>query len=80
MIEPRVDKGVVKIVKPPTPKPFEQVEQLLYLLPNYDHDKPNKLVPMYHSPAKVDRAHTPDKDKNPGKWQFYDFDLDTVRE
>jgi len=50
------------------------------LLPNYDHDKPNKLVPIYHSPTKVATVHTPEKIKNPGKWEFYDFDLDSIRE
>jgi hypothetical protein len=54
---------------------------LLNLNPNFDVNKPNKLVFAYHEPSKdLAPAHTPEKIRNPGQWKFYDFDLDSVRE
>lgn len=51
------------------------------LYPNYDIDKPNKLVFKYHEPSKdLGPQHTPEKMLNPGKWKFYDYDLDAIRE
>lgn len=71
----------MKIQKPKSPKEFEQTEQLLDINPNFDIDKPNKLVFAYHEPSKdLAPAHTPEKIRNPEKWKFYDFDLDAVRE
>jgi hypothetical protein len=50
------------------------------LNPNFDFDKPNKLVPVFHKPSKIETAHTPEKIKNPGSWKFYDFDLNAIKE
>lgn len=49
--------------------------------PNFDHDKPKKLVFQYHEPSKdLSPAHTPESKLNPGKWRFYNYDLNVVRE
>ena len=51
------------------------------LYPNYDFDKPNKLVFKYYEPSKdLAPEHTPEKDIFPGRWKYYDFDLNAVRE
>jgi len=35
----------------------------------------------YYEPSKdIGPKHTPEKVKNPGKWKYYDIDLDAVRE
>lgn len=34
----------------------------------------------YYEPTEIEPQHTPDKVKNPGKWKYYDVDLDAVRE
>lgn len=35
----------------------------------------------YYEPSKdIAPKHTPDKVKNPGRWKFYDVDLDAVKE
>ena len=49
------------------------------LYPNYNVTKPNKLVFKYYQPAVVGPQHVPDATENPGKWVFYDVDLDAVR-
>ena len=48
--------------------------------PNYDYDKPNKLVPVYHEPVQLDGpAHIPDSKIHPEQWKFYDVNLDVVK-
>ena len=81
IVERRVDIGVLKMREPPKSPVKEQDEQVLDINPNYDFDKPNKLVFKYYEPSKdLSPTHTPDKELYPGKWRFYDFDLDAVRE
>ena len=44
LVEPRADKGVLKIWEPAPVKVKKPTEQLLDIEPNYDYDKPNKLT------------------------------------
>ena len=82
LTEKRDDFGIVKIKKPYfTIIEEEEDDERPELHPNYDFDKPNKLVFKYHEPLKgLGPAHTPEKELNPGKWIFYDYDLDAIRE
>ena len=81
LVEPRQDKGVPKFWEPAPAKAKEPTEQLLDISPNYDFDKPNKLTFAYCEPLSgLSPAHTPEKEKHPERWRFYDFDLDVVRE
>ena len=81
LVEPRADKGVLKIWEPAPVKVKKPTEQLLDIEPNYDYDKPNKLTFVYHEPSKnISPKHTPDKETFPGVWRFYDFNLDAIRE
>ena len=41
--------------------------------------KPNKLVFKYYKPVEVGPQHVPEGKENPGRWVFYDVDLDAVR-
>ena len=50
------------------------------MYPNYNVNKPNKLVFKYYQPTEQRPAHIPDSEANPGRWVFYDVDLDVVRE
>ena len=47
--------------------------------PNYDFDKPNKLVFKYFKPVEQHPPNLPDGVVNRGRWVFYDVDLDAVR-
>jgi hypothetical protein len=56
-------------------------EKVLDINPHFDYNKPNKMVFQYHEPSQgLEPAHTPDKKLYPGRWMYYDFDLDAVRE
>lgn len=48
--------------------------------PNYDFDKPNKLTFKMMLPTEPKERHLSDAELNPGKWVFYDVNLDAVRE
>eukprot|EP00347_Sterkiella_histriomuscorum_P001067 403373456 len=79
--ERRADFGVLKIKEQYVIKEEEEEDDRPNLYPNYDIDKPNKGVFKYHEPSKdLGPQHTPEKIQNPGKWRFYDYDLDVVRE
>ena len=81
LVEPRTDIGIVEIKKPKSPRNKSPAEKVLDINPNYDINKPNKLVFAYHEPSKdLAPIHTPEKIRNPGKWQYYDINLDAVRE
>lgn len=82
LTEKREDIGIVKIKKPEYTIADEVDEDdRPELHPNYDYDKPNKLVFKYHEPSKgLEPPHTPEKMLYPGKWRFYDYDLDVIRE
>lgn len=82
MTERRDDFGVVKIKRPFFEvNPRDQIDERPELHPNFDIDKPNKLVFRYHSPSKdLEPQHTPEKAYFPEKWKFYDYDLDVIRE
>lgn len=42
---------------------------------------PNHMTFKYYEPSKdLEPQHTPEKVKNPGRWRFYEVDLDKVRE
>lgn len=42
---------------------------------------PNHMTFKYYEPSKeLGPQHTPEKIKNPGRWRFYEVDLDGVRE
>ena len=50
------------------------------IYPNFDIDKPNKLVFQYHEPSKdLDPMHTPEKKIFKEHWKFYDVNLDAIR-
>lgn len=80
LVEARNDKGVLKMRKPTESVERDNMEKVLDLHPNFDYDKPNKLTFQYHEPSNVRPIHTPEKELNPGKWKFYDFDLDVIKE
>ena len=82
LTEMRTDKGVMKI-KEPYYEIKEEVEEdeRPALYPNFDIDKPNKLVFKYYEPSKdVGPQNTPEKDLFPERWHFYDINLRAVRE
>ena len=79
--ERRADIGIVKIREPIVEEKEEEIDERPELNPNYDFDKPNKLVFQYHEPSTgLGPQHTPTKDRHPEKWKYYDYDLDVVRE
>eukprot|EP00826_Nyctotherus_ovalis_P050129 TRINITY_DN6110_c0_g4_i1.p3 TRINITY_DN6110_c0_g4~~TRINITY_DN6110_c0_g4_i1.p3 ORF type:complete len:173 (-),score=47.45 TRINITY_DN6110_c0_g4_i1:445-963(-) len=57
-----------------TKEPSEHNEQrfLTFLNPNYDHDKPGKLVFRYKEPSDVHPKHVTDAELYPERWRFYD--------
>ena len=59
---------------------MEEEDTQADLYPNYNVDKPNKLVFKYYQPTEHRPANIPDREANPGRWVFYDVDLDVVRE
>ena len=48
--------------------------------PNIEAVKPGLKGFKYMPPAEVGPEHPPDKDLAPEHWQFYDVNLDAVRE
>ena len=79
LVEPRADVGIQKFRSE-----YHQIEEeedtQTDLYPNYNVNKPNKLVFKYYQPTEQKPAHIPDSEANPGRWVFYDVDLDVVRE
>jgi hypothetical protein len=71
---------VPKIVKSTEREPIDPQEKVLDIEPNFDYDKPNKGTHLYHEPSNVRPIHTPEKELNPGKWRFYYYDLNAIRE
>ena len=49
------------------------------MFPNIKAILPNHMSFKYYEPVEVGPQHMPDKLKNPGKWKYYDVDLDAVR-
>lgn len=79
LTEKRADIGVLRIKEPIEPIK-EEVDARLPLYPNYDIDKPNKLVFQYHEPVKgLSPPHTPDKELMKEHWKFYDVNLNAIR-
>ncbi|CAI2361097.1 unnamed protein product [Moneuplotes crassus] len=76
--EPRKDAGTVKWV--PEEEKDAKIDERPELEPDFDHDKPNKGVPLYKEPTDVKPLWTPDKEKNPERWKFYDQNLDAIKE
>ena len=79
--ERRADFGVPKFKLPYVIKEEEEEDDRPELHPNYDFDKPNKLVFKYFEPLQgLGPSNLTDAEIFPGKWKFYDFDLDAIRE
>ena len=79
LVEARADVGIPKFRS----EYFEKVEEedtQVDLYPNFNVNKPNKLVFKYYQPTVQKPANIPDSEANPGRWVFYDVDLDVVRE
>ena len=57
----------------------EEVDDKSDLNPNLDAIKPNKLVFKYYQPTEHYPQNIPDKISNPGRWVYYNVDLDAVR-
>ena len=77
--ERRVDIGIMKIKEPINEKK-EEIDTRLPIFPNYDVDKPNKLVFQYHEPTKgLEPPHTPEKEIFQGNWRYYDVNLDAIK-
>jgi hypothetical protein len=77
LTERRSDVGVVQIRQPYFDAKPETDDR-----PTIDPEpvKPNKLVFKYHEPTEHEPQHPPQSVLNPGRWVFYDVDLDAVRE
>ena len=59
----------------------EFVDDRMPLYPNHDAILPNHMTFKYYEPSKdIAPKHTPEKVKNPGKWRFYDVDLNAIKE
>lgn len=50
------------------------------LYPDFDHDKPNKLVAKMMPDSDVKPKNIPDKVLNPEHWKYYDDNLDMIKE
>lgn len=50
----------------------------MYLVPELP--KKNRLIFKYMPKTEHGPAHMPDSVANPGRWRYYDVDLDAVRE
>ena len=80
LVEERVDKGVQPFNKADIEKKEIELEDLkLDLYPNYNYNKWNKLVFKYYKPADVGPTKMTDAQLNPGRWVYYDVNLDAVR-
>lgn len=77
LVEKRLDVGAVKI----QPKHHDKEEEE-DTRPAIDPEpiKSNKLVFKYHEPTDQLPQHAPTSVLYPGRWVFYDVDLDAVRE
>ena len=79
LVEARQDVGVQQFREPFYDVPKFYTEGQVDLYPNFNYNKPNKLVFKYYKSAEVGPRNMPDSEANPGKWVFYDVDLDAVR-
>lgn len=79
LTEKRGDIGVMTIREPYYEKSAEDEEDTR---PAIDPEpiKSNKLVFKYHEPTDHKPQHAPESVLKPGKWVFYDVDLDAVKE
>lgn len=71
-VEKRTDIGHVAMVLVNEPPQHHEHRFLTFLNPNYDHDKPGKLVFQYKEPSDVHPRHVTDAELNPERWRFYD--------
>jgi len=57
------------------------VDERIPLYPKYDAVLPNHMAFTYYEPYEGKQPqHTPEKIRNPGRWRFYEVDLNTVKE
>lgn len=87
LTEKRDDIGVVKYQEESTDvsennsSKKEKIDERVPLYPKYESILPNHMTFKYYEPSKdIAPQHTPDKVKNPGRWKFYDVDLNAVKE
>ena len=85
LTEKRADVGVVKFDAQSTDvsdgSTQKKADERIPLFPKYDAVLPNHMTFKYYEPSKdVGPQHTPEKIKNPGRWRFYEVDLNSVRE
>jgi len=80
LTEKRTDIGVQKFRKPDPKDKQDEVDDRSALFPNHNAVLPNHMTFKYYEPSDVKPQHTPEKVKNPGRWKYYDIDLDVVRE
>ncbi len=80
LVERRADFGVPTIKEPYFTKDTRNDYEgdNLYLVPELP--KKNRLIFKYMPKTDHQPAHMPDSVSNPGRWKYYDVDLDAVRE
>lgn len=78
LTEKRDDVGIVKIQQPIVEEK-QEADNRSALFPNLKAILPNHMTFKYYEPADVGPQHIPDKAKNPGRWRYYDLDLDSIR-
>jgi len=79
LVEGRDDKGAVKMKDPVGIENIE-IDERPIIYPNYDIDKPNKLVLKMMPETKIEPQNLPDKILFPEKWEFYDPNLNAIKE
>ena len=78
LVEARADVGIKKMRRDYVEK-IEEEDTQGDLNPNYNFTKPNKLVFKYYKPYDKKPPNIPASEADPGRWVFYDVDLDAVR-
>ena len=71
-VEKRTDTGYVEMIETKEPSEHNEQRFLTFLNPNYDYDKPGKLVFQYKEPSNVHPKHVTDAELYPEHWKFYD--------
>ena len=71
-VEKRTDVGQVKMFDSKEPIEHEEQRFFTYLNPDYDYDKPGKLVFQYKEPSNVHPKNLTDADLFPEHWKFYE--------